>query len=401
MTNNFGPLSGLKVLDIGTTIAGPMTATFLAEFGAEVIKIEHPEKGDDLRSWPPMKNDTSLWWKMTARNKKLITLNLKKEEGQSIFKEMIKDTDVVIENFRPGTLEKWNLGYDVLSKINPGLVLLRISGYGQDGPYSKKPGYGTIAEGISGIPSFTGFPDSPPTLSSFPLADVVTSLFGTSSIMYAIYNKEHKGNGLGEVIDLSLYEAMFRLVDPLVIGYDQLGVVKTRNGNRMEEAAPRNTYQTIDDYWVTISASSDATFKRLSIAIEKPELIYDERFVKNPERVKNVEQLDTIIENWISKRKLDDIMDVFDYHGVVAGPINDIKMIFENEHFKFRENIITVMDNTIGKAKVQNVVPKFSRAPGKVSHLGLEKGANNKDVFCTDLGISEEKYKYLIKNKII
>jgi succinyl-CoA--D-citramalate CoA-transferase len=400
VTEKFGPLDGLRVIEIGSTIAGPMTATLLADFGAEVIKIESPAKEDTMRTWSPIKNDLSLWWKMIGRNKKLITLDLKSVDGQELFKKLVTHVDVVIENFRPGTLEKWNIGYDTLSKINRGIVLLRISGYGQDGPYSKKAGYGTIAEAMSGIPSFTGFPDSPPTLSAFPLADMVTSIFGSSSVMFAIYNRDKNG-GDGQVIDLSLYESMLRLIDPMVIGYDQLEIVKQRNGNRMEEDAPRNTYLTKDKHWLAISASSDKTFERLAIAIGIPQITNDPRFIDNPNRVKNVEALDEIIGGWIATKTINEVNEIFELHDVISGPIYDIKTIFDDIQVKARENIVSIMDRDLGDVKVQNVVPKFSKTPGRVEHLGLNRGEHNEQIYCEYLGLSKQEFEVLIQKKVI
>jgi crotonobetainyl-CoA:carnitine CoA-transferase CaiB-like acyl-CoA transferase len=277
-TEGGGPLKGLRVLDAGTMIAGPLAATHLADFGAEVTKIEQPRIGDPMRAWAPMKEDRSLWWKVIGRNKKLVTLALNRPEGQAIFRRMVRRADIVIENYRPGTFEKWGLGYRELAEINPRIVLVRVSGFGQTGPYAHRGGYGTIAEAFSGIPSFTGFPDRPPTLPGFPMADSVAATFAAMSAMFALYRRDQGGAGHGQEIDVSLYEPLFRLAEAQVIGFDQLGIVKQRQGNRLAEDSPRNTYETADGKWIGISASSQKTFERLCAAMEMPELAKDPRY---------------------------------------------------------------------------------------------------------------------------
>ena len=310
------PLQGLRVIDAGTMIAGPLAGCLLADFGADVIKIEHPRYGDPMRQWAPIKNEVSLWWKVTARNKRLITLDLGHPRGQDIFRQLVGQADILIENFRPGTMEKWGLGYEVLSQINPQLVMVRVSGYGQGGPYRDRPGYGTIAEAITGVPSFTGFPDKPPTLSAWPLADSVAAVFAALGAMFAIHYRDvHKGEG--QVVDVSLYEPLFRLVESQVIGFDQLGIVKQRMGNRMAEDSPRNTYETADGEWIAISASSQRTFERLARAIGRPELVDDPRFKDNPSRVDHADELDEVLSAWFSPRSFAEAMTILEEHDVV------------------------------------------------------------------------------------
>ena len=257
-----GPLSGLRVVDAGNMIAGPMATGLLADYGADVIKIEHPELGDPLRGWEPNRDGVPLWWKVTNRGKSLITLNLSTPEGQGLLLRLIREADVLVESFRPGTFERWSLGPDVLAQVNPRLVFLRVSGFGQTGPYRQKPGYGTVAEAMSGVPAFTGWPEGPPTLPGFPLADSVAAVFGALAVMSAIYDRDNSAAGLGQEIDLSLYEPLFRLAESQVIGYDQLGLIKKRAGNRLEEDAPRNAYQTADGGWVGRSTSCSSRDNR-------------------------------------------------------------------------------------------------------------------------------------------
>ena len=396
-----GALHGLTVIDAGTTIASPMAASFLGDFGADVIKIELPGRGDPTRQWAPKKEGVSLWWKVSGRNKKLITLNLGTPKGQELFKSLVRDADIVIENFRPGTMEKWHLGYDDLAEVNPGIIMVRISGYGQNGPYSHRPGYGTIAEAMSGIPSFTGFPDKPPSLSAFPLADAAAAMFGALGAMIAVHHRDVKGTGEGQVIDVSLYEPLFRLVESFVIAYDQLGVVKQRRGNRMEESSPRNAYETEDGEWVAVSASSQRTFERLAEAIGRPDLTDDLRFADNPSRVEHAGALDDILAAWFGRLSLEEAMDTLEDHDVVAGPVYDIRRIMQDPHYAARESIIEVEDDELGKVRMQGVTPRLSRTPGEVSFAGLGLGEHNDQIYLERLGLTPDELQHLESEGVI
>ena len=394
------PLQGLRVIDAGTMIAGPLAGCLLADFGADVIKIEHPRYGDPMRQWAPIKNEVSLWWKVTARNKRLITLDLGHPRGQDIFRQLVGQADILIENFRPGTMEKWGLGYEVLSQINPQLVMVRVSGYGQGGPYRDRPGYGTIAEAITGVPSFTGFPDKPPTLSAWPLADSVAAVFAALGAMFAIHYRDvHKGEG--QVVDVSLYEPLFRLVESQVIGFDQLGIVKQRMGNRMAEDSPRNTYETADGEWIAISASSQRTFERLARAIGRPQIVDDPRFKDNPSRVDHADELDEVLSAWFSPRSFAEAMTILEEHDVVAGPIYDVRRIFADPHFAAREDIVAIEDPDLGIIRMQNVAPRLSKTPGQVVHGGLSLGHHNREVYAELLGLSEGELKELQQQGVI
>ena len=394
------PLQGLRVIDAGTMIAGPLAGCLLADFGADVIKIEHPRYGDPMRQWAPIKNEVSLWWKVTARNKRLITLDLGHPRGQDLFRQLVGQADILIENFRPGTMEKWGLGYEVLSQINPQLVMVRVSGYGQGGPYRDRPGYGTIAEAITGVPSFTGFPDKPPTLSAWPLADSVAAVFAALGAMFAIHYRDvHKGEG--QVVDVSLYEPLFRLVESQVIGFDQLGIVKQRMGNRMAEDSPRNTYETADGEWIAISASSQRTFERLARAIGRPELVDDPRFKDNPSRVDHADELDEVLSAWFSPRSFAEAMTILEEHDVVAGPIYDVRRIFADPHFAAREDIVAIEDPDLGIIRMQNVAPRLSKTPGRVVHGGLSLGHHNREVYAELLSLSEGELKGLQQQGVI
>jgi succinyl-CoA--D-citramalate CoA-transferase len=396
-----GPLKGLRVIDAGTMIAGPLAATHLADFGADVVKLELPGAGDSMRHWAPMKEGKSLWWKVIGRNKRLITLNLSSAEGQALFKRLASSADVVIENYRPGTMERWGLGYDSLSAINPRLILVRVSGFGQTGPYARRGGYGTIAEAFSGVPSFTGFPDKPPTLPGFPLADSVAATFAAMAAMFAVYARDQGGSGRGQEIDVSLYEPLFRLVESQVIGYDQLGIVKQRQGNRLAEDSPRNTYQTKDGRWVGISASSQRTFERLAQAMAMPDLITDPRFVDNVSRCDNADVLDAIVAGWFIERSLDEVMAIFDKADVVAGPVLDISDIFKDPHYRMRGNIVEVPDADFGVVRMQSVAPFFARTPGKVRFSGGPLGADNDEIYAGELRLTGAEMDRLRKLKVI
>lgn len=399
-TSRKGPLAGLRVIDAGNMIAGPLAATQMADFGADVIKLELPGSGDSMRHWTPMKEGLSLWWKVIARNKRLITLTLSNPRGQELFRELVREADVLIENYRPGTFERWGLGYEELARINPRLVMVRVSGFGQTGPYAKRGGYGTIAEAFSGIPSFTGAPDRPPTLPGFPMADSVASTFAAMAAMFAVYNRDH-GGGRGQEIDVSLYEPLFRLVESQVIGFDQLGIVKQRLGNRLAEDSPRNTYQTRDGRWVGISASSQRTFERLAQALGMPELIADPRFVDNASRCEHDVALDEIIAGWFRERDCAAVMALFEEAEVVAGPVLDISDIVRDPHYQARGNIVSVSDDDFGEVRMQGVVPRFLDTPGEVRHAGRALGADNREVYQGMLGLSQQEFDALTAQGVI
>jgi crotonobetainyl-CoA:carnitine CoA-transferase CaiB-like acyl-CoA transferase len=384
-------LNGLRVIDAGTMVAGPFSGTLLADYGADVIKIEKPGQGDPIREWSPIKDGVSLWWKVTARNKRLVTLDLAKPHGRDMFLRLVGEADAVIENYRPGTFARWGLSYEELAAINPRIIVLHVSGYGQTGPYAQRPGYGTIAEGISGVPSFTGFPDKPPTLSAFPLADCLAAVFGTVGLLAAIYERDVVGTGLGQEIDVSLYEPVFRLAESQVIGYDQLGIIKERRGNRLEEDSPRNAYETSDGEWITISASSDRTFGRLAVAIERPELATDPRFVDNASRIANDGELDDIVAAWIRVRPAGDVLKTFEEADVIAGRIYTVKDIFEDPHYQARQDIVDVPDPDFGVVKMPGIFPKFSRGECEVRWPGGRIGEHNSEVFTDLLGLSEDE----------
>lgn len=394
------PLSDLVVIEAGTMISSGTVGRLLSDFGATVIKLEHPEYGDPLRDLAPRKDGHGLWWKYLSRNKKGITLNLSEEGGRDVFMDLIREADVLIENFRPGTFERWDLGYEELEAVNPDLVMVRVSGFGQTGPYSQKPGFGTLAEAMSGFAHLNGFPDSPPLLPKTGFADGIAALYSTFAIMYALYYRDVSG-GSGQYIDTSLVEPIFNILGPEPLQYDQLGEIATRTGNQSSISAPRNVYRTGDDRFVALSASAQRVAMRAFDAIDRPELKDDPRFSDNASRVENVDELDAIIQDWIGDRGREDVLEHLDEHGVPVAPIYNIEDIMEDEHYRAREAIVSVPDEDLGDARVQNVVPKFSETPGGVDHLGPSKGEHNDLVYGEGLGYDRSRLESLAEDGVI
>jgi crotonobetainyl-CoA:carnitine CoA-transferase CaiB-like acyl-CoA transferase len=379
-----GPLAGLRVIDAAVLFAGPVIGTLLADFGADVIKIEHP-KGDALRTLGWQKHGTSLWWAFVNRNKRLVSIDLGEPEGAELLKELVRDADVLIESFRPGTFERWGLGPDVLSAINPRLVMVRCSGYGQTGPYSPRPGFGTVAESISGFAHINGHPDGPPTLPPFALGDGVASLFGTFATMFALWHRDVHG-GPGQVVDLAIYEPLFWLLGPQSLVYDQLGHVPGRNGSSTEWTAPRNAYQTRDGRWLGLSASSQSIAERVMRVVGHPEVVDEPWFRDHNGRVEHQHILDAHIAAWIASHDHDDVLSAFEAQQAVIGPIYSIADIFEDPQYAARETITTVDDPLLGRARVQNAIPRLGTTPGRVRHLGRELGHDNLTVLVEELG---------------
>ncbi len=396
------PLSGLKVIDISTLLAGGLVSTFLGDFGAEVIKVEHPQSGDPLREFgTKLSTGSSSWWTVFSRNKYCVTLNLSKPKGKEILLRIVEEADVIIENFRPGRLEEWNIGYDRLSLINPRLVMVRATGFGQTGPYKDRPGFGTLAEAMSGFAHITGFPDGPPTLPPIGLADSIAALVGVWATMIALYDRDIKKSGRGQYIDLAIYEPIFHILGPQTTDYDQLGIVQNRTGNRIPFSAPRNVYKTADGRWVALSASSQSIAVRVLQAIGRAELADDPRFKDNRSRVENSEELERLIGKWMSQHTEEEAMRVFELAECALAPIYDITRIVKDPHFLQRETITVVEDKTLGKVRMQNVIPKMSATPGRIRWTGAEKGAHNVEIYNKRLGISESELSLLHDEGVI
>ena len=392
MSQSPQPLDGVKVVDIANFLAGPIASMFLADFGADVVKVERPDTGDELRFWGNDKDGVGLMYKMVNRNKCSVTADLRTPLGVEIVKRLITDADIVIENYRKGTLERWGLGYDVLSKINPGLIMLRVTGFGQTGPNSHRPGFGTLAEGYSGYAYITGYPDRPPLLPGFGLADDSAGLMGAFLAMVALQDKNRSNKG--QVIDMAIYEPLFTLLGPQVVDFDQLGIVQERNGSRLPFTAPRNTYRTKDDKWVSISGSAQSTFERMCEALKVAELVSDPRFLDNRLRIRNAIALDEELQAAIEKFDRDGLIDLFDEFDAAAAPCNSIAEIFKDPHFKARENIVSVEDEELGgPIRMQNVVGKLSRTPGEIRNAGPKLGSSNRSILINRLGFSEAELK--------
>lgn len=386
------PLADIRVLDIATMGAAPLAGTFLGDFGADVIKIEHPETGDHIREYGMKKGDVSLYWKTISRNKRTVTLNLKHEDGQRVLKQLVKTADVVIENFRPGTLERWNIGYQDLAAINPGLVMLRTTGFGQTGPNASLPGFGTLAEAMSGFASITGTPDTPPLLPQLALADGVCAAFGAYGVMVALHARQNDPERRGQVVDAAICEAMSRLMESVYLEYDQLGEVRQRHGNRLPDAAPRGVYESREPgKYVALSGSAQPIALRLLKAIGGDELAKDPRFATNADRVANIDVLDDQIASWIKQHDRDAAVQILRDNGVAAGPLYDVADVFADAHFKSRSTLVQVEDDDLGALTVHNVMPRLSRTDGAVRFAGPAKGAFNDEVLGDDLGLSIEE----------
>lgn len=384
------PLSGVRIIDAGNLVAAPFAAVLLADLGADVIKIEHPEKGDGQRKLEPILNGVPLWWKSIARNKRCITLDLSKAAGAEVFKDLVKGCDAVIENYRPGTMERWGLGYDVIRAVEPKVVMLRISGFGQTGPYKSRPGFGRVAEAMSGLTHLIGEPDGPPMSPGYPLGDLISGLFGAFSVMVALYQRDAL-KGPAQMIDLSLYEAIFRLMDFDAILYDKTGIIHTRTGNQVAYAAPSSTYKTSDSKYITMAASNENVWLRLCKALDRNDLPVNSKFIDNVNRVCNSNEINGIVGDWIAMRTRDEVVQRFNQYEVAFSVIYDIKDIFEDPQYLSRETLVRVKDDDLGEAIVQNVVPKFSETPGSIDFLGQKLGAHNDDIYRNELGYSTEK----------
>lgn len=380
------PLDGLRVVDLSNFLAAPSISMYLGDLGAEIIKVERPGRGDEFRNWGHNVDGVGLYYKVINRNKRSVTADLHTPLGVEIVKRLVRDADIVVENYRPGTIEKWGLGYDVLSGINPGIILMRVTGYGQTGPYSHKPGFGTALEGFAGAVYISGFPDRSPLLPSFGLADTSSGIMGAFLAMAALYERQRNG-GRGQVVEFALYEAMFNMLGPLVIDYDQLGLVQERAGSRVPWVAPRNTYRTRDGRYVSLSAASDQTFARLCDALEIPELLEDPRFTTNRERIQNVDALDAAIQAAIDRFDRDDLIARLENRDGVVAPVNSIADIYADPHIVARGNIASVYDEELGRSvRMQNVVGRFSRTPARIRSSGPRLGQDNREILVERLG---------------
>jgi crotonobetainyl-CoA:carnitine CoA-transferase CaiB-like acyl-CoA transferase len=387
------PLAGIRVVELANFIAAPTMGMFLGDYGAEVIKVERPDGGDEIRLWGNNVDGVGVFIKMLARNKKVVTADLRTPLGVEIVKRLIRDADVVTENYRTGTLEKWGLGWDVLHAINPRLIMVRVTGFGQTGPYRARAGFGTLAEGFSGFAYTNGFPDRPPLLPGFGLADATTGLAGAFLTMVALNERLRRG-GEGQYIDLAIYEPLFTLIGPHVVDYDQLGIVQERNGSRLPFTAPRNTYQTRDGRWLAIAGSTQSTFVRMCEALGCADLIDDPRFSDNRERIKHAQALDERLQAAIAALDYDVVMQRFAEIGAAAAPVYNVAQIFEDPHVRARDNIVAVDDAELGRSvRMQNVLGKLSRTPGRVDWSGPKLGTHNREILVERFGFDEQQLR--------
>jgi crotonobetainyl-CoA:carnitine CoA-transferase CaiB-like acyl-CoA transferase len=400
MSGKEPPLNGVRVLDLSNLIAGPMLGMYLGDFGADVIKVEHPRRGDELRNWGHSKDGVGLMFKMLNRNKKMITLDLGVLRGQDLAHRLIDWCDVVIESFRPGTLERWGLDYESLARDKPELIMARVSGYGQTGPNSKRAGFGTIAEAISGYAQITGHADGPPLLPAFGLADASSAIFGAFGVMLALYDRE-AGTGRGRVVDVALYEGLLTMLGPQILDHDQLGVVQERMGSRLPFVAPRNTYKTADERWIAISGSTQVTFERIASVLGIEHLIEDPRFLSNRSRIENAEALDEQIQAAVGALTRDDVLDRLASAGAAAGPVNDVLDILSDPHFRARRNIESIVDEELGVLRMQNVVPRLGDVPGHIRWAGPPKGKHNCEVYLGEIGIDESELASLSEQGVV
>jgi formyl-CoA transferase len=382
-----GALSDLRVLELGTLIAGPFCGQLLGDMGAEVIKIEAPGQGDPMRHWGPQKRGTpSVWWPVIGRNKKAITLDLRQAEGQSLFKKLCAKSDVVIENFRPGTLEKWQCGWEVLSALNPRLILVRVSGYGQTGPYAQRAGYGGIGEAMGGLRYIVGEPDRPPSRVGISIGDSLAAVHACMGTLAALHHRDR--TGLGQVVDAAIYESVLNMMESLVTEYDQLGHVRERSGPILPRIAPSNVYPTRDGI-VMIGANQDTVFARLAAAMEAPALAEDARYRDHTARGENQQELDSVIASWTATQGTRELLDRLERFGIPSGLIYRTADMLEDPHYAARQAIVTTEHPAFGRLRMQNVAPRLSASPSSIRTPAPEMGQHNDDVFGGLLGLDD------------
>jgi formyl-CoA transferase len=373
------PLKGIKVIELGTLIAGPFCSRVLGEFGAEVIKIESPDGGDQLRQWRKMYAGTSLWWYVQARNKKSVTVNMRVPQGQDIVRKLCSDADIVVENFRPGALEKWNLGFDDLAKINPRLIMVRLSGYGQTGPYRDRPGFGVIGEAMGGLRYVTGYADRPPVRLGISLGDSIAALYGVIGAMMALHHRNVNG-GRGQVVDVALYEAVFSMMESLVPEFDVLGFIRERAGNALPGIVPSNTYPTRDGKFVIVGANNDAIFKRMMSAIGRADLADDPALATNAGRVPRTSELDGAIADWTRQHDLDHVLAALEKADVPSGKVFDVADIMKDAHYLARGMLEQQFLPDGKPVKLPGIVPKLSATPGATEWIGPKLGEHTEEI---------------------
>jgi crotonobetainyl-CoA:carnitine CoA-transferase CaiB-like acyl-CoA transferase len=401
-----GPLVGLRVLDLGTRIGAPFAATLLADLGADVIKVELPGQGDFMRTIGPFDQGHSLFWAVEGRGKRSVTLDLRTPAGQALAKRLVALADVVVENFQPGTLEGWGLGYDALAAVNPAVILTRVSVYGQDGPYRDRPGLDRNGIAMGGLMYITGYPDRPPVRPGLIVSDYLTAVFNAFAILSAVYERDRRARATGDPprgqwVDLSLYESILRIMEHTLATYDRLGVVREREGNRLRNSAPLDNWETADGKWVCIIAAGDGLFPRLARALGREDLLAEPRFATMALRAENGEEINGIVADWVKQRTAREVQDVLERHEVPFGVAYSVADIFADPHVAARGDIETVDDPVIGPVRMQGVYPRFSRTPGAIQRGAPALGAHNEEVYRGLLGLSAAELEALRAARVI
>lgn len=395
------PLRGLKILEMGQLLAGPFASVLLAWFGAEVIKIEPPGIGDPLRTWRNLHRGTSLWWYILGRNKKCVTLNLRHPKGQEIARRLVGQSDVVLENFKPGTMEKWGLGYEALKNINPRVIMVRVSGWGQTGPNSPKPGYASVAEGVGGLRYVTGDPDRPPVRPNLSLGDTLSGLHAALGLLMAVYHRDVKGTGEGQVVDVAIYESVFNMMESMVPEYDMDGQIRERQGAKLTGIVPTNTYRCKDGKYIIIGGNGDSIFKRLMLAAGRSDLAEDQRLAHNNDRVEHEQEIDNAIGAWTGQHTYEEVLATLEEAGVPSGPIYSIADILRDPHYTARGMFETITLADGSRVKLPTFAPKLTETPGRTDWIGPALGAHNHEVYCGLLGMSEQDLSLLHEEGVI
>jgi formyl-CoA transferase len=399
-TPNRGPLSDLRLIEMGTLLAGPFCGQLMGDFGAEVIKVEPPNQGDPMRDWGQEKaHGMSLWWPVIARNKKSVTLNLREAEGQEIARELISKADFLLENFRPGTMERWNLSYEELKKINPGLIMIRVSGYGQTGPYSKRAGFGAVGEAMGGLRYVCGDPSTPPSRMGISIGDSLAATFACLGALTALHHRERTGEG--QIVDSAIYEAVLNMMESLITEYDKAGYIRERQGSILPNVAPSNVYPTRDGKLILIAANQDTVFRRLTEAMGRPELAEDERYATHSARGAVQKELDDIVSDWTRTIDAEELEAMMDKHGIPSGKIYRPPEMLADPHFKARNAIVKTIHPQFGEMLMQNVAPKLSLTPGSVRLHGPGLGEHNIEIYGGLLNFDEQRMAKLTTDGII
>ncbi len=393
-----GPLEGLRVVDAATLFAGPLAATYLGDFGAEVVKVEHPGRPDGARGHGQTKDGIGLWWKTLGRNKRTLTLDLKKAEGAALLRRLLADSDVLVENFRPGTLERWGLGPDELLAVNPRLVIARVTAFGQDGPYAGRPGFGSIAEAMSGFAAITGEPDGPPTLPPFGLADGIAGLATAYAVLAALRHRDATGEG--QVVDLAIIEPILMMLGAPLTAFDQLGYVQPRTGNRSANNAPRNVYRTREGDWVAVSTSSQSIAERVLHLVGRSDLVEQPWFESGGQRAEHAAELDEAVGGWIAARDTDEVVTAFEDAQAAVGRVLDVRGVVEDPQYQARGTALTVPDDDLGPLVMQNVLFRLSATPGEVRWAGRHHGADT-DALLTELGLDAGEIARLREDGVV